>query len=104
MAASFGITLLSGGGVIYESVDVESKVDLKVLIDSDGAYSEARALSPTFSFSVKGKGSAPVAIKGSTGAPSNVTGKIIITSVKNTQSNEDWVGFEYSGTAYPGVS
>ena len=103
MPASFGITLISSGAIV-ESVDLESKVETKVLLNSDGSYSEGRALSPTFSFSVKGKGSTSVTVGGSSGAPSGVSGKVIITSVKITESNEDWVGYEYSGTAYPNAS
>jgi hypothetical protein len=103
MAASFGITLISAGPII-ESLDVESKVDTKVLLNSDGTYSEGRAMNPTFSFSVKGKGTTNVTVGGSTGAPSGVSGKVVITSVKTTQSNEDWVGYEYSGTAYPNAT
>lgn len=103
MAASFGITLI-GAGPIIESLDVESKVDTKVLLDSTGAYSEGRAMNPTFSFSVKGKGTTSVTVGGSTGAPTGVTGKVIVTSVKILESNEDWVGYEYSGTAYPNAT
>lgn len=95
---------MTAGSTIYESVDVEMKAEVKVLIDSSGAYSEGRAISSEYSFSVKGKGTSGVTIGGSTGAPSNVSGKVIITSVKTTQSNEDWVGFEYSGSAYPDAS
>jgi hypothetical protein len=104
MSATFGVTLVSGGGGIYESVDLESKVDLKVLVDSSGVFSAAQAMAPTFTFSVRGKGTAPVAIKASSGNPSGASGKVIVTSVKLTQSNEDWQGFEYSGTSYPGVA
>ena len=104
MAATFGVTLVSGGGVIYESVDLESKVDVKVLVDSSGVYSTAQAMAPTFTFSVRGKGASPVALKASSGAPTGASSKVIVTSVKLTKSNEDWEGFEYSGTAYPGVA
>lgn len=104
MASTFGITLVSASGSIVESVDLDSKVDVKVLKNADGTYSTAQAIAPEFSFSVRGKGTCPVSVGGSTGAPSGVTGKVIITSTKVTQSNEDWEAFEYSGSAYVGAS
>jgi hypothetical protein len=104
MAATFGISLLPAGGTIIETIDVDSKVDVKVLIDTEGAYSEGRAIGAQFSFSVKGKGVPSVTLGGSSGAPSNVSGKIIITSVKLSRSNEDWEAYEYAGSAYPSAS
>lgn len=104
MPSTFGITLVSAGSSIVESVDLESKVDVKILKDATGAYSAAQAISPEFSFSVRGKGTAPVGVGGSSGAPTGATGKVIITSVKETQNNEDWESFEYSGSAYPNAS
>jgi len=104
MASTFGITLVAGGSTIVESVDVDSKVDVKILKASDGTFSAAQSIAPEFSFSVRGKGTCPVSVGGSTGAPSNVSGKIIITSTKVTQTNEDWDAFEYSGSAYPNAT
>jgi len=104
MASTFGITLVSAGSSIVESVDLDCKVDVKILKASDGTYSAAQAIAPEFSFSVRGKGSSPVSVGGSSGAPSGVSGKVIITSVKVTQSNEDWEAFEYSGSAYVGAT
>lgn len=104
MPSTFGVTLVSAGSSIVESVDVEYKAEVKVLKDTDGGFGAAQATSREFSFSVRGKGSTSVTVGGATGAPSNVSGKVIITSVKNTASNEDWQGFEYSGSAYPDAS
>ena len=105
MPSTFGVTLVSppAGGVV-ESVDVDFKAEVKVLKNTAGGYSEARSISPEYSFSVRGKGVATVTVGGSTGAPSVVSGKVIITSVKQTQSNEDWESFEYSGSAYPNAT
>lgn len=99
----FGITAVQG--LYLESVDAESKVESKVLLRSDGSFGEAMNYDPSFSFSVKGKGDAPAALGiGGGSAPTEVTGHVIITSVKTTQSNEDWQGFEYSGVCYPSAS
>jgi hypothetical protein len=95
--STFGITKVTGA--LIESVDVEHKADLKQLISSDGQHSAARKVDDSFTFSVKGKGDCPVSI-GIGSAPSGVTGKVFITNVTFTESNEDWVGFSYSGIAY----
>ena len=97
--STFGITKVSGD--LIESVDLEHKGDTKQLITSTGHHSAARNVDDSFSFSVKGKGTSPVSIGGSSGAPSGTSGKVIITNVTESQANEDWVGFSYSGTAYP---
>jgi hypothetical protein len=97
--STFGITKVSGD--LIESVDLEHKGDTKQLITNEGKHSAARNVDDSFSFSVKGKGTTSVAIGGATGAPTGVSGKVIITNVTETQSNEDWVGFSYSGVAYP---
>jgi len=98
MPSTFGITKITG--TLIESVDVEHKADLKQLITSDGHHSAARSVDDSYSFTVKGKGTCPVSAGGSTGAPTGVTGKIIITNATNSESNEDWNGFSYSGTGY----
>jgi hypothetical protein len=95
--STFGITKVTGA--LIESVDVEHKADLKQLISSDGQHSAARKVDDSFTFSVKGKGDCPVSVGVGSG-PSGVTGKVFITNVTFTESNEDWVGFSYSGIAY----
>jgi len=97
-----GITLVTEATA--QSVEVSSKGDVKILTDKDGNYSNAVVQDPTIEFSVRGKGaSCPVQIKASTG-PSGVTGKVIVTSVKESTSNDDWEEWEYSGTAYPSAT
>ena len=98
MPSDFGITRITG--TLIESVDCEIKGDLKELITSTGTHSAAQIVDVTYSFSVKGKGTCPVSAGGNTGAPELVTGVIIITNATDSESNEDWQGFSYSGTAY----
>jgi hypothetical protein len=100
--SDFGITKIAGAYI--ESVDVEHKADLKELIASDGTHGAARSVDDSFTFTVKGKGTCPVSAGSSEGAPTGVTGKIIITNATDSQSNEDWVGFSYTGTGYPHAS
>lgn len=96
--SDFGITKLSD--TLLESVDVEYKAELKELITSTGTHSAARSVDQSYTFTVKGKGTTSVTAGGSTGAPTGVSGKIIVTNVTVSQSNEDWAGFSYSGTGY----
>lgn len=98
----FGINQL--GGESIESVDVSFDTESKLLIDAYGEFSEAKIYDITASFSVKGSGTPSVSIGGASGAPDLVSGKVIITSVKRTQTNEDFERFEYSGTAYLSAS
>jgi hypothetical protein len=100
--SSFGITKVSGD--LIESVDLEHKADTKQLLKSTGQHSAARNTDDSYTFTVKGKGDSGVTLGGSTGAPTGVSGKVIITNVTVTEANEDWVGFSYSGTGYPHAS
>jgi len=104
MATSFGITKIATA--LIESIEIENKADVKVLLDSDGGFSAARIIDNAFSFSVKGKGAPTVdagVISGGD-APTGVSGVIIVTSLKEMQVNDNWQGFEYSGVAYPHAS
>lgn len=97
--STFGITKITGD--LIESVDLEHKAEIKQLITSTGTHSAVRSVDDSYTFSVKGKGTSPVTIGSADGAPTGATGKIIITNVTLTETNDDWVGFSYSGIAYP---
>jgi len=89
-----------------QSVEVTSKGDVKTLLDKDGKYVDAAVQDPTFEFSVRGKGAAcPVALDDTdTAKPDGVSGKVIITSVKEGTSNDDWEDWEYRGQAFPSAT
>jgi hypothetical protein len=100
--STFGITKITGD--LVESVDVTLSAETKELITSSGAHSTARNVDTSFAFSVKGKGDLPsVTLGGTSGAPTGVSGKIIITKITESQTNEDWQGWSYDGVAYPAV-
>jgi hypothetical protein len=101
-ANGFGITLVAD--TLAESVDVSFETDVKVLIDKSGEFSQAQVYDVTGTFSVKGSGTTSIAVGSASGAPSNLSGKVIVTSVKKSQSNEDFEKFEYSGTCYLSAS
>ena len=97
--ATFGITKIAG--TLVESVDCTLTGETKELINADGTHSAARIVDTQFSFSVKGKGDLPsVTLGGSSGEPGDVTGKVIITKITETQTNEDWQGWSYDGVGY----
>jgi len=99
---TIGITLVTEATA--QSVEVSSKGDVKILTDKSGNYSNAAVQDPTFEFSVRGKGaSCPVALKAAT-APTGVSGKVIVSTVKESTSNDDWEEWEYSGSGYPSAT
>lgn len=101
--ATFGITKIAG--TLVESVDCTLTGETKELINADGTHSEATIMDTQFSFSVKGKGDLPaITLGGAVGEPDGVTGKVIITKITETQTNEDWQGFSYDGVAYTAAS
>jgi hypothetical protein len=101
-ANGFGIQALTG--TLVESVEISYDSETKTLMDREGNFSEAKLMDTSIGFTVRGAGTSAVAIGGTTGAPSGVSGKVVVTSVKRTQTNEDYERFEYSGTAYPNAS
>lgn len=98
-ANGFGIQALVG--TLIESVEISYDSETKMLMDRAGEFSEARVMDITHGFTVRGAGDTGVTIGGTSGAPTGVDGKVVITSIKRTQTNEDFERFEYSGTAYP---
>ena len=97
-----GIAALTGS--LIESVEISYDSETKMLMDRLGDFSEARIIDVTQGFTVRGTGTTAVSIGSASGAPASLSGKIVITSVKQTQTNEDFEKFEYSGTAYPNAS
>jgi hypothetical protein len=101
--STFGITKITG--TLVESVDVSLTGEVKELITATGEHSAARVVDTQFSFSVKGKGDLPtISLGGSDGEPTGVTGKVIVTKITETQTNEDWQGWSYDGVAYPAAT
>jgi hypothetical protein len=98
-ANGFGIQALVG--TLIESVEISYDSETKMLMDRAGEFSEARVMDVTHGFTVRGAGDTGVTIGSTSGAPTGVDGKVVITSIKRTQTNEDFERFEYSGTAYP---
>ena len=48
--ATFGVTLITGGGGIVESVDLTHKAEFKRLINSIGEQSQTKTYDSTFEF------------------------------------------------------
>lgn len=100
--AQFGIA-----SVTYEyaiSVDVEGQAEVKKLLSKQGYLVEGYIPEKTFKISVKGHGATcPVGIgyEESSGVAGFTSGVFVCDSVKQTETNEDWPTWEYSGTVYP---
>jgi hypothetical protein len=98
----FGISYLSDESI--ESIEISFDSETKMLMNANGDFAQAHLYDTTGTFSVKGWGTPSVAVGSNSGAPSFVVGKIIVTSVKTSQTNEDFERYEYSGTAYLNAS
>ena len=90
---------------LVESVDVQKQLEHKISKKNDGAFETGNRYDPSFSFSVKGRGVADESLLGGASAayvPEQITGgTTIITTVKNSQTNEDYNSFELSGVNHP---
>jgi hypothetical protein len=101
MPTANGFGIAAATGATLESVEINYQSEIKSVMTSDGDFSEARISDVTQSFTIRGTGTSGVSIGGSGGGPSSLSGQVVITSVKRTQTNEDFEKFEYSGTCYP---
>ena len=97
--STFGVTIGGSGGYV-ESVDCEIKAETKQLFTSEGTFGAGHVLDKIVTFSARGKGDNPYSAGPGTGGFSAATGASFITSSKTTTKNDDWEGWEISGTAY----
>lgn len=96
----FGIT--RHAGALIESVETTEKVEKKELKGSNGNIARVKPYNPTTSFSVKGHGTLTVTPGiGASGISDIAGGVSLIEELKKSESNDDFDGWEYSGTHYP---
>lgn len=91
---------------LAESVEVTAKIETKPLLDKDGKFATGAAFDPTSDFSVKGRGDLPVGLAIGSDGGSDIeglfnTGITILTSVKESEKNDDWNAWECSGQNFP---
>jgi hypothetical protein len=99
--AVFGVTLLSASGTIIESLDIEMKAEFKQLIDSVGAFSEAKSYDRSYSISAKGKGDgSPFDAGDAFGTVTGITGKGFWTNSTLESKNDDYRGWSATATVY----
>ena len=97
---TFGITKCSGA--LIDSVEVEHKIEQKALKGSNGDVARVHVFNPTNSGSVKGHGTLTVVPGIGDPGVNGITGGVtVITSVKESESNEDFGGWEYQFDHYP---
>ena len=93
---------------LAESVEVTRKVETKPLLDKDGRFADAKAFDPSTEFSLKGRGDLPAGVAAGTDgglAIAGISGGVtIITSVKESQKNDDWSSWECGGQNWPNAS
>jgi len=97
---TFGIT--KHQGALIESVELERKVEQKALKGSNGNVARVHVYNPTNSGSVKGHGALSIVPGiGDPGVAGASAGVTVITSVKETESNDDFGSWEYQYENYP---
>jgi hypothetical protein len=102
--ATFGVTLITGGGGIVESVDLTHKAEFKRLINSIGEQSQTKTYDSTFEFSAKGRGTSPYSTGVGNLGLDLATGKAFVTKVTESTKNDDFNAWEASGISYPTAS
>ena len=96
----FGIT--KHEGALIDSVEVEKKIEQKALKGSNGNVARVHVFNPTNSGSVKGHGELSVVPGvGDPGVEGITGGVTVITTVKESETNEDFDGWEYQFDHYP---
>jgi len=97
---TFGIT--RNAGALIDSVEVEQKIEQKALKGSNGNVARVHVFNPTSSGSVKGHGALAIVPGVGDAGVTGVTGGVtVITTVKQTETNEDFNGWEYQFENYP---
>ncbi len=97
---TFGIT--KHQGALIASVDVEKKIEQKALKGSDGNVARVHVFNPTNSGSVKGHGTLSIVPGVGDAGVEGITGGVtVISSVKESETNEDFDGWEYLFDHYP---
>jgi len=96
----FGITRHEGA--LIETLETSDKIEKKVLKGSDGVDARVKAFNTTTSFSVKGHGSLTVAVGIGDPEIDGISGGVsVIEELKKHEQNDDFDGWEYSGTNHP---
>lgn len=102
MSATFGVTALNGltapeGGYVQES-STDSSVEVATIRNASGVTVKAVPKKVvTTNVSIKGKGGAALT---AVTAGEFTLGTVKVTSVKNSESNDDFADFEISGKKY----
>ena len=97
---TFGITRHSGA--LIDSVETTKSIQVKELVGSDGEVARVKTYKSMTEGSVKGHGSVTIAPGVGDSGVTGVTGGVtIIAELKESESNEDFNGWEYTFKNYP---
>lgn len=98
-ALSFGIQ--SHSGAFIESIDCDATIEVAELLDSQGKVGRVHPWKPMSKGTVKGHDTMTVA-PGEGDPGLGVSGGVtLITSVKTSEGNDKYNGWEYSWSNYP---
>ena len=103
LASTLEFGIVSNSGTLIEAIDNDATVEVAELLDSTGEVARAHPYKNMSKGTVKGHGTISVLPGvGDAGVGAN-GGVTIITSLKNSEKNTEWNGWEYSYTVYPGA-
>jgi len=96
---------------LCETVEYEQRTEEVVVQDCDSGFGAAEAIDPMIEFSIKGSGDLPagIVIGGDGGSNMDITGvndgagteTRIITSIRESESSDQFNTWEASGVYYP---
>ena len=102
MAAPTNVGVTSVTNSEVQSLEISAKCEVKFLSNREGKYAKGAVFDPTMEFTIRGKGSNTKPYRvGQSASIGSLSGKIIVTSTKQSTTNDDWPEWEASGVAYP---
>lgn len=88
--------------LLVEQLEVGVDLEERIIKNTDGTFADGQLIDPIYSFSVKGRGASPKDVGAvASGITSLTGGKTIINKVKDSEKNDDYQSFEFSGQNFP---
>jgi len=91
--------------VLTQSVEISTSVEELHIANADGTYGQGKVFDPTTEVSVSGRGDLPTLVIGGDATIVGVTGGVsIITSINQSEKNEDYADWSFTMQNWPSAS
>ena len=98
-----GVTAYSE--VLTQSVEIATTLEELYIANGDGTFGQGKLFDPTTEVSVSGRGDLPTLAIGGSATITGVTGGVsIITSINQSEKNEDYADWSFTMTQWPSAS